>query len=133
MNARKKLAGTVVVLLVIVLSSFYLFFLIDPLDRRSEDFRVAVFLKVSCKENSGKNSQAVLSYLRERQMKVTKENLAMITKDPTLMTSLRRRPSSFGNTVLLPPGKGKLLLQSTQDPDPCSQSGWGSDPIPTFR
>jgi hypothetical protein len=117
MNERRKLVVAVFALLVIITSSSYLYFLMDPFDRRSEEFGVAVFLNMSCKENSSKNSQIVLSYLRKHNMKVTEENFAIVRKDPTLMTVLRLRPSLIGYTYLLPPSKGKVLRQG--DPDRC--------------
>jgi hypothetical protein len=110
-----KLVVTTLVFFLFLSLLAYLFYSIDPYDRRSAEFGVAVFLKASCRENSRKNSQEVLSYLREHHMEVTKENLEIANHDPAFRKRLRP-VSRIGYTTLLPPGTMKL---SQMDFDPC--------------
>jgi hypothetical protein len=98
-----KIAGAILVLVLFLSMLAYLFYLIDPFDRRGAEFTVAVFLKTSCRENSPKNSQAALSYLREHKMEATINNLEIANLDPTFRQRLRPVPA-IGETKLVPPG-----------------------------
>jgi hypothetical protein len=114
-KAKMKLAGTILLVLLFLSTLAYLFFLIDPFDRRDAEFGVAAFLKASCRENSPENSRAVFSYFREHHLEVTKKNREIANQDATFRKRLRPVPV-IGYTKLLPPG---AMKPSKMDFDPC--------------